>query len=109
MEITEEQSVTNPLLVLATLSLLAAPAAANEIDCATAEPANQTAMNALASKASAAKDKATRCAIGRDLLPLFDKQVAIAEKCQADDKGEINAVRLSVWRKKSNFKKDCGG
>jgi len=101
--------MTKPMLALAALVLLAIPAAASEeIDCATAEGTNRAAMNALAVKAIAAKDKAQRCGIGRDLLPLFDRQLAIAETCKADDPTALEAAKTNVSRKKAHFQQDCG-
>ena len=52
-------------------------------------------MNALAVKAIATTDKAQRCGIGRDLLPLFDRQLAIAETCKADDPAAREAARTN--------------
>ena len=102
--------MTKPMLALAALVLLAIPAAASEtkIDCTTAEDTNRAAMNALAVKAIATKDKAQRCGIGRDLLPLFDRQLAIAETCKADDPTAREAARTNVSRKKAHFQQDCG-
>ena len=101
--------MTKPMLVLAALVLLANPAAASEtkIDCTTAEDSNRAAMNALAVKAIATKDKEQRCGIGRDLLPLFDRQLAIAETCKADDPTALEAARTNVSRKKAHFQQDC--
>jgi hypothetical protein len=99
--------MTKPMLAFAALVLLALPAAANEkIDCATAEGTNRAAMNALAVKAIGTKDKAQRCRIGRDLLPLFDRQLAIAETCEAGD--AVEAAKTNVSRKKAHFQQDCG-
>jgi hypothetical protein len=101
--------MTKPMLALAALVLLAIPAAASEkIDCTTAEDTNRAAMNALAVKAIATKDKAQRCGIGRDLLSLFDRQVSIAETCKADDRDAVEAAKTNVSRKKAHFQKDCG-
>lgn len=101
--------MTKPMLALAALVLLAIPAAASEkIDCTTAGDTNRAAMNALAVKAIATKDKAQRCGIGRDLLPLFDRQLAIAETCKVDDPTALEAAKTNVSRKKAHFQQDCG-
>ena len=101
--------MTKSMLTLAALVLLAIPAAATEkIDCSTAEDTNRAAMNALAVKAIATKDKAQRCRIGRDLLPLFDRQVSIAETCEANDRDAVESAKTNVSRKKAHFQQDCG-
>lgn len=97
-------------IALAALALLAATRAAPAavFECSTALDTTREAMNAIALKALGIKDKARRCNIGRDLLPLGERQVTIVEICEADH-SKISAVKQSVSQTRASYQQDCGG
>lgn len=99
------------LIALAALALLAAPtvAPAAVFECSSAQTSTREAVTAFTHWVAGAKNKTQRCTAGRDLLPLFDRQVTIAETCEADNHAEVSAVKQNASRIKATYREICGG
>lgn len=94
------------LLVAAALTPISTASAA-VFDCSTAFTATREAANAIA-RPAAGTDRAQRCALGRSLLPLFERQVTVVEICEAD-KALMDAVRTNAALTRTRYQQDCGG
>ena len=103
--------MTIRLFALAALTLLAATSAAPAavFECSSARETTRQAISAITLKAVGAKDKAQRCSVGRELVPLAERQVAIAEVCEAGNHAEVSTARQNASRAKASYRSDCGG
>lgn len=102
--------MTTRLITLAALALLAATTAspAAVFECSSARETTRQAITAITLKTVSVKDKAQRCSVGRELVPLAERQVSIAEVCEAGNLAEISAARQDASRAKASFRSDCG-
>ena len=94
------------LLIAAALTPFT-PASAAVFDCSIALETTREAANAIALPASGI-DRTQRCAVGRSLLPLFERQVTVVEICEAD-RALIDAVRTNASLSRARYQQDCGG
>jgi hypothetical protein len=103
--------MTTRLIALAALALLAATNAAPAavFECSSARETTRDAIGAIALKAASAKDKAQRCSAGGELLPLAERQIAIAQICEAGNHVALNAAQQNASQARANYRSECGG
>ena len=99
--------MTRLIFALLAFALIAAPDAARAavFNCSTALETAQEAADAIAQRA-ANMDKTQRCSVASEVLPLFERQVTIAEICEANV-AKLTAAKEIMAQGRKDYQRAC--